>query len=463
MTTQTTPHAYAHAHQARFYTQLVDLIRIPSISTQPEHAADVLAAAEWLAADMERIGMDSAEIIKLPEGRHPLVLGEWRGAGPDAPTVLIYSHYDVQPAAMEDGWHSPPFTPTERDGKLYARGATDSKINVMTQLKAIESLLASPGQSPVNIKLLLEGEEESGSENINAFAQQQADRLQADVCVISDGGIVAPDQPSLVLGLRGIVTMELHVTGPERDLHSGHYGGNVHNPLQALSEIIAQLHDANGTVTVPGFYDDVRVPDAEERAALSGIDPWYAANWQQTANGPQPWGEAGYTLHERAGIRPTLEINGMRGGYTGDGFKTVLPARAIAKISCRLVPHQDPVRIFEQVRDHVAHLTPPTVRTELRRLEAGAPAVRFDRHTNAMRTASAAYAKHWGKSTIFEVGGGSVPIAYALQDCADEMVFMGYGYKGGQNHGPDEHIIIENFPRGIGAAIDFLLLLAEPK
>jgi len=454
-----TPHTYAQTHHDRFYAQLHDLIRIPSISTQPAHAADVQRAAEWLAADMRTVGFDRADIIKMPQGRHPLVLGDWNGAGDAAPTVLLYSHYDVQPAAMEDGWHSPPFEPTERDGKLYARGATDSKINVITQLKAIESLLATPHQSPVNIKLLLEGEEESGSENVYAFATQHGERLRSDVCVISDGGIVAPEQPSLVLGLRGIVTMELHVTGPARDLHSGHYGGNVHNPLQALSEIIAQLHDANGTVTVPGFYDQVFTPDAAERALLAGIDPWYEADWQQTANAPQPWGEAGYSIHERAGIRPTLEINGLHGGYTGDGFKTVLPARAMAKISCRLVPHQDPGRIFELVRDHIAHLTPPTVWTELVRLDAGAPAVRFPPDTRAMQAASQAYANNWGKPTLYEVAGGSVPIAYALQDAATEMVMMGYGYKGGQNHGPDEHIIIQNVARGIGAAIDFLQIV----
>lgn len=460
MTQNTTPHTYAQTHHSRFYDQLLDLIRIPSISTQPEHAGDVLAAAEWLADDMRRVGFDSAEIIKMPGGRHPLVLGEWNGAGADAPTVLIYCHYDVQPAAMEDGWHSEPFVPTVREGKLYARGSTDSKINVLTQLKAIESLLATGG-APVNLKLLLEGEEESGSENIYAFVQEHGERLQADVCVISDGGIVSPEQPSLVLGLRGIVTMELHVTGPERDLHSGHYGGNVHNPLQALSEILAQLHDVNGTVTVPGFYDDVRETSAEARALLAGINPWYESNWRSTANGPQPWGEADYTIHERAGIRPTLEINGIHGGYTGSGFKTVLPARAMAKISCRLVPDQDPGRIFELVQAHMERLTPPTVRTELIRLDDGAPAVRFDHDTAAMRAASAAYETQWGKPTIYEVGGGSVPIAYLLQEVAEQMVFMGYGYKGGQNHGPDEHIIIANFPRGIAAAIDFLQRYAQ--
>ncbi len=453
---------YATAHHDRFYAQLLELIRIPSISTQRQHAVDVRSAANWLAADMRAAGMESVELIKMPQGRHPLVLGEWRGAGVNAPVVLIYCHYDVQPAAMEDGWHSPPFEPTELDGKLYARGATDSKINVMTQLKAVESLLASGG-APVNIKLLFEGEEESGSENINAFAAQHLDRLRADVCVISDGGIVAPDQPSLVLGLRGIVTMEVRVDGPVRDLHSGIYGGSVHNPIQALVEILAELHDSSGQVAVPGFYANVSVPGEEERAFLTGLDPWIEADWQRAAAAPQMWGESSYSLHERVGIRPTLEINGIRGGYADIGFKTVLPAYALAKISCRLVPNQNPDRIFELVHAHLEALTPATVRTTLTRLDDGAPAVRIDYRTRAVQAAKEAYATAWGVEPVFELAGGSVPIAYTLAAAADEMVKMGYGYKGAQNHGPNEHIITGNYPRGVQAAIRFLELIGESR
>ena len=447
--------AFATANHDRFYTQLLDLVRLPSVSTQPHHAGDVLAAAEWLAADMRACGMDAVEIIKMPGGRHPLVLGEWRGAGPDAPTVLIYSHYDVQPAAMEDGWTSAPFVPMERDGKLFARGTTDSKINVMSQLKAVEAYLATGG-APVNIKLLFEGEEESGSENINEFAARHPARLQADVCVISDGGIVAPDQPSLVLGLRGIVTMELRIDGPVRDLHSGIFGGSVHNPIQAMSEILAALHHPDGRVAVPGFYDDVPVPDADARALLRGLDPWMEAGWAQTAAAPHPWGEADFSLHERVGMRPTLEINGIRGGYAAEGFKTVLPAFALAKLSCRLVPDQTPDRVFALLQDAIAALTPPTVTATLTRLDDGAPAVRVDHRTRSIQAAARAYAQAWGVAPIFELAGGSVPIAHTLRSTSTEMVKMGFGYKGGQNHGPDEHIIIANIPRGIQAAIVFL-------
>jgi acetylornithine deacetylase/succinyl-diaminopimelate desuccinylase-like protein len=450
------PHDYARTHHQRFLDELKELIRIPSISTLPQHAADAQRAAEWLAADMQRIGFDAAEIIKMPQGRHPLVLGIWQGAGSAAPTVLIYGHYDAQPARMEDGWETNPFEPVERDGKLFARGSTDSKVNVMTQLKAIESILASASKSPVNIKLLLEGEEESGSENMNAFVAAQGERLRADIGVLCDGGIIAPDQPSLICGLRGIVTMELHVAGPERDLHSGHYGGNVHNPLQALAEIIAQLHNANGSVAVPGFYDDV-VPLADaERKSLAAIDPWYEKDWRLRANAPQAWGEAGYSLHERAGIRPTLEINGLWGGYTEAGFKTVLPAKAMAKVSCRLTANQTPDRIFELVRDHIARLTPPTVKSDLIRLDDGAPAVTIKRDSRAVQVAKAAYQKNWGKPPLEEYTGGSIPIAFTLQNLVGELILMGYSYKAGGAHGPNEHIILDNVPRGIATAIDFL-------
>ena len=291
-----------------------------------------------------------------------------------------------------------------------------------------------------------------------AFVAAHGDRLKAEVCVLCDGGIIDPDQPSLVYGLRGIITMELRVAGPERDLHSGHYGGNAHNPIQALAEIIARLHQADGAVAVPGFYDDVRVVDEAERRRLAEIDPWLEADWRATANAPQPWGEAGYSLPERIGIRPTLEINGIRGGYAEHGFKTVLPATALAKISCRLVPQQDPQRIYDQLRAYIAHIAPPTVKTELIRLEPGAPAVVFDPTSRAMRIAGAAYEKNWGKPALLERAGGSIPIAAALRACVAEMVFMGYTYKGGQAHGPNEHIYLKNFGRGIQTAIDFLQL-----
>ena len=327
---------HARRHAARFREQYEALLRIPSVSTLPQHSADVARAAQWLARDMRNMGLDS-ELIHVPGGRHPLVLGEWRTAGDDAPTVLLYAHYDVQPAAMEDGWDTPPFEPVERDGRLYCRGSVDSKLHVMSQLKAVESLLATRSAAAPNVIILLEGEEESGSESINAFIAQQPERVRADVAVISDGVVPAPEQPGLVYALRGIVTMELHVTGPAQDLHSGHFGGTLHNPLQALCEIIAQLHDADGRVSVPGFHDDVLEADAAERALLAQSNAWSEREWDAVADAPARHGERGYNTQERVGLRPTLEVNGLSGGYDGPGFKTVLPQRAMAKLSCRLV------------------------------------------------------------------------------------------------------------------------------
>ncbi|MEM9774583.1 MAG: dipeptidase [Chloroflexota bacterium] len=454
-------HEYAKAHSGRFLEDLKHLIRIPSVSTQPKHAADVRRAADWLEDRMQKIGFETVEQIDMPGGRHPLVFGTWSGAGADAPTVLIYCHYDVQPAVVEDGWHTSPFEPTEKDGILYGRGATDSKINVMTQLSAIESLLASPEKSPVNIKLILEGEEESGGETINAFVAQHADRLAADVSVISDGPIVNPDQPSMVVGLRGIVALEMHVQGPVRDLHSGHFGGNVHNPIQALTEILAQLHDENGTVTVPGFYDDVPPIDPAEREAIAAANPFYDKNWEQTAAAPAVWGEAGYTIQEKAGLRPTLEINGIWGGYAGHGVKTVLPSKAGCKITCRLVPDQEPQKIFNLIQAEIERLTPPTVTVDLTMQDMGSTALRLPYDSKAVKTANIAYENNWGVPTVMEVAGGSVPISSTFANVTEEVVMMGYAHKGGQAHGPNENIYLSMFDKGIGTAIDFLRLYGQ--
>lgn len=449
-------HTYAREHAPRFRRQYEALLRIPTVSTLPQHAADVERAAQWLADDMRKIGMESAEVLHLPGGRHPLVLGEWRGAGADAPTVLLYAHYDVQPAALEDGWDSDPFEPVERDGRIFCRGSVDSKLHVMAQLKAVEALLAAPGGAPVNVRLLLEGEEESGSETIGAFVAQQPERVRADLAVISDGVVLAPEQPSLVYALRGIVTMELHVEGPGRDLHSGHFGGTLHNPLQALAEIIAQLHDAEGRVNVPGFHDDVVEADAAERALLARTNQWSEREWEAVAGAPARQGERGYNTQERIGLRPTLEINGLGGGYTGPGFKTVLPQRAMAKISCRLVPDQDPQRIFALLQAHLAAITPPTVRSELRQMGLGSHAVLLGHDTRAMRAAAAAYERAWGIAPIYERAGGSIPVTFALQEVCEELVIMGFGYRDGRAHGPNENVHVDSLERGVSAMIHFL-------
>lgn len=452
--------SYARANASRFEAALIDLLRIPSISTLPEHVEDVERAAAWLIDEMQRIGLTRAEIFQKP-GCLPLVYGEWLGAGENAPTVLIYCHYDVQPARLADGWTSEPFVPTARDGKLYARGALDSKLHVIAHLKAAESLLASGGLK-VNLKLLFEGEEESGSEHIIDFVAEQAELLRADVCVVSDGSMPDPGQPVLPYALRGIVGMELVVTGPKRDLHSGHYGGSVHNPIQALAEIMAALHDESGRVTVPGFYDAVRPVDDEERAALAAIEAWTAAEWEMVAGAPSQWGEPGYTLHERIGARPTLEFNGISGGFQGEGTKTVIPAQASVKITCRLVPDQDPQHMYALVRDYIQRITPPTVQAELRLSDLGAPGILLDRHTQAMQAAMRAYEQAWGRRPLFSREGGSVPVIAALkQALACPLVIMPFGYKGGGAHSTDEYIYPEMLHKGIHTAIDFYRCLAE--
>ena len=453
------PYEYAQAHQNRFLKEYIQLLKMRTISTQPQHAADVAAAAEWLRTMMLNIGMTRAEVILTPEGRCPLVLGEWDGAGDDAPTLLIYCHYDVQPAEIEDGWDTNPFEPTIKDGQLFCRGAVDSKLHVMSNLKAVESWLANDEKPKVNLKIVLEGEEESGSENINAFIAKHPERLSANIAMISDGAILAPNQPSLTYGLRGIAALEIHVQAPVSDLHSGHWGGSVHNPIQALSEILASLHDKNGRVTVPGFYDDVIDVTAKDRQLLKRVEPFLHREWDDVVNAPAVWGEAEYILPERLGARPTLEINGIHGGYTGPGMKTVLPARASAKITCRLVPCQDPARIISCIVNYIQDIAPTTATVEVRPGESGAEAVLLDVDGLAMKSAAAAYAHAWGVEPVFERSGGSVPIAFECMKVADEVVIMSYGLKSGRAHGPNENIYLDHFYNGIQATIKFIDVL----
>lgn len=450
----TSAHDYAEEHHQIFTERFIELIKKKSISTDPAFANDVKDAATWIADRMQAIGLWS-EIISLPEGRHPVVFGTWDGAGDNAKTVLIYCHYDVQPAVVADGWDSEPFEPIIKDGKLIARGATDSKVHVMAWLSAVESLIKTDNLE-VNIKLLFEGEEESGSETIGAFIKKFPDKVSADVALISDGIIRSPEQPALIYGLRGIITLEVHIDGPQKDLHSGHFGGTVHNPAQVIAEIVSQLHDETGRVTVAGFYDDVEELDAEEQSLLAESDASIEEEWQTVANAPKQWGEADFTIHERIGARPTLEINGIHGGYTGDGFKTVLPAHAFAKISCRLVPNQDPVKIMEAVQNHIRKSAPDTVAVSFVHVEAEAPAIKIDYQGDAMQTAYRAYEKGWGVKPVFERAGGSVPIAFDMLSVSDNLAIMGFSYKGGGAHGPNENIPLSMFYKGINTAIYFL-------
>ena len=453
-------HTFAQQHVKRFEQELVDLLKIPSVSTLKSHAAHVDRAADWIVEQMQQIGLD--EVFKVErDGVLPLVYGAYMGAGAKAPTVLIYTHYDVQPADVADGWHTDPFEPVIEDGRIYARGAVDSKCHVIGHLKAIESLLASEGGCPVNVKFLFEGEEESGSAHIYQFIPENLDLLKADVCVISDGGI-HEHQPILTYGLRGIITTELVVTGPQRDLHSGQYGGVVHNPLQALVEILAQLHDEDGHVTVPGFYDTVREIHPEEHAIMEKLEPHLQVEWHNAAKAPAHWGEPGFLLGERIGARPTLEINGIAGGFYGEGFKTVLPHKATAKISCRLVPDQDPIEIFRQLKAFIAEITPPTVRSEIIELEEGASGILVEVDNPMMQAVKTAYERGWGKEPILARGGGSVPVvSHFQQHLQIPVVMIPFGINTGAAHGPNEHTVLEMMHKGIATVMHFYELVAN--
>jgi acetylornithine deacetylase/succinyl-diaminopimelate desuccinylase-like protein len=451
-------HSYAAERAADFRQQLYQLIRIPSVSTDPERVQDMKRATEWLVQDMQRIGFHRAEVLQT--AGHPVVYGEWMGAGDGAPTVLVYGHYDVQPAEMADGWTSEPFEPVERDGLIYARGASDDKGQVFAQLKAAEALLKGEGGAPVNIKFLIEGEEEIGSMNLSEFVKANASLLKADVCVISDGSILNIDQPSIVYSLRGLVYTQLEVYGPSHDLHSGTFGGTVHNPLQAICEIIAQLHNPDGSINVPGFYDDVLTLADDERAELKKTD-WPEDEWRRDSGAPLPWGEAQFTLRERMSARPTLEVNGILGGFTGEGQKTVLPAKAMAKISCRLVANQDANQIYQLLKEQIARLTPPTVHSELKLLAANGPGY-VDRNVPAMKAAIRAYEQGWGKTPVFMREGGSLPIVPDLQtELGVSVMLMGFGLNSDGAHGPDEHYSIEMFHKGIDTAIHFFKELGK--
>lgn len=458
----TTAYQYAEAHAADFVNELKELLRIPSISTLTTHAGEIRRAAEWLRDHCEKIGFKRAEVMET--GGHPLVYAEWLEA-PNAPTVLVYGHYDVQPVDdLHKEWKTDPFDPTEVDGNLYARGAADDKGQAFIHLKAFDAIMRATGTFPVNIKIFFEGEEEYGSRNLEKFIENNLPLLKADLAVISDTDVLSVDQPSIVYGLRGLVYTELEVFGPVKDLHSGSYGGVVHNPALALAQIIAKLHDEHGNVTVPGFYDDVRPLSEEERKALAEVGMSEAKLKEETGVSQQ-WGVQDFTITERIGARPTLEINGVVGGWTGEGAKTVIPARALAKISCRLVPNQDPDKIFHQLKAHIATLTPPTVRTELRSItpeKLGSPASIVPIESEPMKIAIAAYQHAFGTKPVFMRSGGSIPVAGTFREKMNiPVLLMGFGLPDDNVHAPNEKFNLTMFHRGIQTMTYFYENLAQ--
>lgn len=448
-------HDYIDRNLERFHTELAEWLRIPSISARREHAGDVRAAAEWARARLADAGLEAS--IHETDG-HPIVLGEWRHAGPEAPTVLIYGHYDVQPAEPLELWTTPPFEPAIRDGRIYARGAIDDKGQCFMHIKALEAHLATRGRLPVNVVVLIEGEEEVGSHNLLPFVRRHADRLRCDAVVISDTGMVAPGVPTIGASLRGLVFVEVEVTGPAHDLHSGTYGGSVMNPATALARIVASCHDDTGRVAVEGFYDDVD-PDEEYRTRIREL-PFDEATFLADTGAPALFGEAGYTTYERLWLRPTLEVNGLVSGYIGEGPKTVLPSRALAKLSCRLVPRQRSQRIVELLRAHVERHAPPGVTVEVRELQGGEPwRARFD--SPLFGAVSRALERAFGRPPVLAGEGGSIPIVPAFEEVLGAPVLlMGFALPGCNMHAPDEWMSLENFERGLHAAASLLDELA---
>ncbi len=433
--------------------ELLAFLTIPSVSTQPKHRADVARAAEWLVEKMNEAGLENIRIIDY--GGHPLVYGDWLNAGSSAPTVLVYGHYDVQPAEPFKLWKSHPFEPELRDDYIYARGASDDKGQLFVHVKAVEAYLKVGGHLPVNVKFIVEGEEESGGESLAAFIPEYQDLLSADIVLISDTAMISPEQPAIVYSLRGNVYTFLDITGPERDLHSGSYGGGINNPLNALAHIIAKLKDEEGRILIPGFYDRVRSLSDEERTLLNSV-PFDQEAWLRETGAPQSWGEPEYSIPERLGARPTLDVNGIIGGYTGPGKKTVLPSGAHAKISMRLVPDQDPQEIAELYVEHINNISPPNVTVKVSIASANAPSI-SQLHSPAMTAASNAYEQVFGRKPVYIREGGSIPVVTQFQNILGiEAVLMGFGLPGDRIHSPNERFYIPNFYRGISTSIHFM-------
>ncbi len=445
--------SYARDNQQRFLNELKDLLRIPSVSTAPEHKDDVRRAAEVVAADLQRIGFEHVEVIAT-EG-HPLVYADWLHA-PGKPTVLCYAHYDVQPAEPLEEWTTPPFEPTERNQNLYARGAVDDKGQLWMQLKAFESLMrAGNGKLPINVKVIIEGEEEVGGESIEKYVREHREKLKADFALVTDTELFAPDLPTLCVGLRGLVYTEIEAQGAATDLHSGMYGGAAPNPLFALCQIISKLKDENGHILIPGFYDAVRQPSKEELEDWKLL-PFNEEEYRKKEVGSSELaGEPGYSVLYRTWARPTLEVHGIPGGFTAPGAKTVIPARASAKISMRLVPDQDSDDIYRKYSDYVRSLVPRGIQLKIK-LHSKGPAIVVRTGNEYIRAATQALDDVFKKDTVFIRSGGSIPIVADFANVLNiPTVMMGMGLPDDNLHAPNEKFHIPNFYRGIEAIIRF--------
>ena len=439
--------AYLTTHDERIRRELFELLRIPSVSARSEHDADTERAAQWIADSLSAAGLTSA--VHRTAG-HPIVVGEYRGAPAGAPTVVVYGHYDVQPAEPLELWTSPPFEPTVRDGRVYARGSVDDKGQLFLHIKALEAHLAVRGTLPLNVIVLAEGEEEVGSENLASFIEQHAALLRCDGVVISDSAMFAPGLPSVLSSLRGLAYFQIDVQGPAQDLHSGSYGGPVVNPAMALARILATMHDADGRIAIPGFYDAVREWPAHVREQMRGL-PFTEESFREETGAPALGGEAGYTVLERLWTRPTCEVNGLLSGYTGEGAKTVLPAKAMAKVSCRLVPDQDPREIERLMQAHVERVAPTGVTVSVTPLHGGRP-WRAELGGPLFDAARRALAAAFGREPVITGEGGSIPVVGDFERILGAPVLLiGFGLPGENAHAPDEWMSLENFTVGTRA------------
>ncbi len=442
---------YIVANKQRYINELRSLLAIPSISTNPENKDDIQLCAQWLGDHLTKIGMKNAKII--PTGGHPVVYAEWLGAK-GKPTVLIYGHYDVQPVEPLSLWTTSPFEATIRNGNMFARGATDDKGQFFTHLKSIEAFLNNTGNLPINIKIILEGEEEIGSVHLEKFIQDHKDLLKTDLVVISDTSMFAKGIPSICYGLRGLSYMQIDLVGPNKDLHSGSFGGVIHNPIQALAEIISQLHDKHGRIAIPGFYDDVRKLTAQERNAFKKL-PWNDKRYAKNLGVKKLYGEKGFTTLECLWARPTLECNGIWGGFTGEGAKTVLPSKASAKISMRLVPDQKPEKIAKLFERHIKNISSKSVRITTSYLHGGEPAITSISNPG-VRAAVTALEKGFGKKPLYQREGGSIPIVVQFKKLLGvDTVLLGFGLPDENAHAPNEFFRLENFFGGIRTITHF--------
>jgi len=443
---------YVRENEPRFLEELKELLRIPSISTLPEHNGDTHRAAEYVADKLRAAGLENVEIIETE--RHPLVYADWIHA-PGKPTVLCYGHFDVQPPDPLELWETPPFEPAERNGNLYARGSADDKGQMYSHIKAVEALKAVNGTLPVNLKFLLEGEEEVGGISVAEFVAKNPEKLRADVALVSDTEMYAPGLPTLNIGLRGLVYMEIEAKGPGRDLHSGLYGGAAPNAVFGLIELLSRAKGADGHILIPGIYDDVQPPSAEEKESWNHL-PFDEAEYLRDEVGSTALtGETGYSVFERTWARPTFEVHGIAGGFTGAGAKTVIPAKAVAKVSIRLVPKQDPEKIIAAVREFVKANAPKGVQFEVRVLSSG-PGLMVNPDHQAIRIAAKAFSDVFDKPTVFTRSGGSIPI---VGDFANHLgiptILMGFGLPDDGLHSPNEKYCIRNYFDGIRTLAHF--------